>query len=126
VTFIVGSPRPEALGGPAPDFILTTAGAGNLLSIERVAETDAGPLHKVFSIQELSDHTIGRLFVHGDVTRMTWPAYPRLPPTSQWPGFRLAPGLYYTGAMEYAVSTMETQAISGVATGNLASSDLRR
>ncbi len=60
-----------------------------------------------------------QFFVSTEVTRMTWLAYPRLPPTGPWPGFRLAPGPYYTGAMEYAVSTMETQAIAGVATANL-------
>lgn len=51
---------------------------------------------------------------------MTWASYPRLAPTSDAPGFALAPGLYYTGAMEYAVSTLETQAIAGVAVANLA------
>lgn len=128
VTFVQGTLRlgAERDNRAAPDFILTTATAGSLLSIERIVDTTSGALYKVFSTEPLADERIAELFVPRTVIRLSWSAYPLLPPTSRWPGFRLAPGLYYTGAMEYAVSTMETQAIGGVAVANLLMSDLAK
>lgn len=74
---------------------------------------------KVFSKAALADTELDSLFdARGDVRRVVWAApgaYPVLSPTaeSEWPPFRLAPGLAYSGAMESPVSCMETQAISG-------------
>lgn len=120
VTFVAGSLAAGAFGDarPAPGTVLTTATAGSLLSVERVSDT--GPLYKVFSTTELTDDDVTRLFRPVEVTRMSWQAYPRLPAGAPLPAFRLAPGLYSTGALEYSVSTMETQAVSGVASANLA------
>lgn len=122
VTFVSGALRPSALGldGAPPGFVLTTPRAGSILSIERVGSTSAGaPLHKVFSTTELTEARLAELFEVRDVDAMCWPAYPRLAPRADWPAFQLAPGLYYPSAMEYAVSTMETQAVAGVAVANL-------
>jgi prenylcysteine lyase len=43
---------------------------------------------------------------------------------SLWPPFCLGRSLYYPSAMEYVVSTMETQAIAGTAVANLIASNV--
>lgn len=125
VTIIRGTLCANAIGGarPVPGFVLSTAAAGSVLSVERLADTDTGAIYKVFSTELLADPVLDRFFEASEVIRTVWDAYPRLAPTAAWPDFRLGPGLYYTGAMEYAVSTMETQAIAGVASANLAAKE---
>lgn len=115
-TFVAGARR-----GSPPDFALTTEAVGPLLSVERVANRgDGPPLHKVFSRGPLGEREVERLFEEVEhVETIAWHAYPELPPMSPWAPFELAPGLYYPSAMEFAVSTMETQAIAGRAVANL-------
>lgn len=121
VTFVTGRLRAGRFGsGPQVTSLLTAAQAGDPLAMGRMGDVNGGGLYKLFSAQVLNDAALGRLFEIEDVTRMTWASYPRLAPVRNAPGFSLAPGLYYTGAMEYAVSTLETQAIAGVAVANLA------
>lgn len=72
---------------------------------------------KLFSKAPLADAQLDGLFAaRGTTRRVVWDApgaYPVLRPTPLWPPFKLAPGLAYAGAMESAVSCMETQAIAG-------------
>jgi phytoene dehydrogenase-like protein len=107
-----------------PDFMLTTEACGPLLSVETVATRgDGPPLHKVFTREALPESELDRLFESVEsvetVETVEWRAYPELPPMSSWAPFELGPGVYYPSAMEYAVSTMETQAIAGRAVANL-------
>ena len=61
----------------------------------------------------LSDSQMDRLFrSRSEIERVVWRAYPVLGPSSVWPPFELARGLYYPNAMESAVSTIETEAVA--------------
>jgi len=127
-TFVAGIISDAYFGDEGvPDFVLTTETAGALLSVECVANRgDGPPLHKVFSRAPLPEELIARLFTSvEELEAIEWRAYPELPPMSPWAPFVLAPGLYYPSAMEYAVSTMETQAIAGRAVANLLAADFR-
>ena len=123
--FVIGTPRSGSIGpNTPPDFILTTRAVGDFYSVERLAGGADGALYKLFTPGEVSEQLLHRLFARVDeVVTVEWSAYPLLTPTRPWPSFRLAEGLYYPSAMEHAVSTMETQAIAGVAAANLAAHD---
>ncbi len=51
-------------------------------------------------------------------------AYPVLRPDRDLPPFRLAAGLYWVNAMEFAASTMETETIAARNVANLVEADL--
>ncbi len=129
-TFVCGNLRPGALPGldlsGAPDTLLTPED-GRLLftSLGRVghARQFNAPVWKLFSRQPLDDALLEKLFVHRhDVVRIPWRAYPVLTPAGSWPAFRLDDSLYDLSAMETIVSTMETQALSGLNVANLVAS----
>jgi prenylcysteine oxidase/farnesylcysteine lyase len=128
-TFVAGRLEPGFFGDePAPDFVLTTRGSGPILSAQEIFPKTAGTgaLYKVFSLEPLGDGALGRMFDPVEhVRRVTWRAYPELPPRASCAAFRLAPGLYYPSAMEYLVSTMETQALAGTAAANLVAAESR-
>ncbi|KII86384.1 hypothetical protein PLICRDRAFT_164925 [Plicaturopsis crispa FD-325 SS-3] len=85
-----------------------------------------GPVHKVtedgerewvvkiFSKQRLEDAWLEEIFQGkvGWVYRKEWDAYPKLPPTTEYPPVKLDDGLYYVNAFEPFISTMETETIS--------------
>ncbi|KAH7930566.1 FAD/NAD(P)-binding domain-containing protein [Leucogyrophana mollusca] len=132
-------PNPEYFGLPAntivPKTILTTyegARAGGLepefnsltyhgLTRETTNSTDDGVttarqpewVVKIFSKERVSDEWLKTVFGHvGWVFRKEWDAYPKLPPTNEFPPVKLDQGLYYVNAFEPFISTMETETIS--------------
>lgn len=117
VTMVAGQPKASYFGlgsaGELPRAILTSSQVdAPFVAMGRLALEEL-PAWKLFSLAELSDSTLDAIFdQRAQVARLSWQAYPRLHPVSDWPPFRLAPGLYYTNAMESAVSTMETEAIA--------------
>lgn len=78
------------------------------------------PIYKVFSRTKLNDNFFNQTFknVKGQL-HQEWKAYTVLSPMKEWPDFEISKGLYYINAMESAVSTMETEAVSARNTANL-------
>jgi len=69
---------------------------------------------KIFSDARLSNEWLDNMF-QGQVkwvTRKKWDAYPKLPPTTNFPPVKLDRGFYYVNAFEPFMSTMETQTVS--------------
>lgn len=131
-TVVVGRARlgyfgvPE--GGGRLDYLVLTRDdpAIPFSAFARVGRTpDGRGIYKFFSRAQLTEEFLDALFTRRDETlRHIWRAYPMLEPSSVWPPFRLAPGLYYANAMESAVSTMETEAMAGCNVALLAASEL--
>ncbi|WP_330633565.1 prenylcysteine lyase family protein [Halocatena halophila] len=60
-----------------------------------------------------------------DIERFSWEAYPVYEPPLLWPPFQLDHGIYYTNAMESAISSMETEVMGSRNVVNLLSRRLR-
>ncbi|KAF8973540.1 Prenylcysteine lyase-domain-containing protein [Flammula alnicola] len=120
------TPNPEYFGLPpsssAPRMVLTTYQGGreghtkpefNSLSYHGLIR-DGEWAVKIFSKKELSDEWLNNMFQGqvGWVHRKEWDAYPKLPPTSQFPPVKLDRGFYYVNSFEPFISTMETETIS--------------
>lgn len=130
-TFVKGTPRADyfrlAHADDLPDAVLTLeneAIAFNSLGL--VASSPDGTLiYKLFSREPVTEALLDELFSNRDVVeRIRWEAYPVLRPSSDLPPFRLADGLYWVNAMEYAVSTMETEAVAARNVANLVAKDV--
>ncbi|KAK7064553.1 Prenylcysteine lyase [Favolaschia claudopus] len=69
---------------------------------------------KIFSKKRISDKWLSKMFDGqvGWVLRKEWDAYPVLPPSSEFPPTKLAPGFYYVNSFEPFISTMETEALA--------------
>ncbi|KAF8167814.1 Prenylcysteine lyase-domain-containing protein [Crassisporium funariophilum] len=69
---------------------------------------------KIFSDNVLSDEWLNTMFQGqvGWVHRKEWDAYPKLPPTTEFPPVKLDQGFYYVNAFEPFISTMETETIA--------------
>ncbi|KAH7910709.1 FAD/NAD(P)-binding domain-containing protein [Hygrophoropsis aurantiaca] len=68
---------------------------------------------KIFSKAALTDEWLKTVFGHvGWVYRKEWDAYPKLPPTNEFPPVKLEQGFYYVNAFEPFISTMETETIA--------------
>lgn len=132
VTFVAGRLRPAYFGLESDESL-----PGVILTREREdipfssLSVQAGPVagddyvYKIFSRRAPDEALLDAIFARRrEVRRRVWHAYPVLPPTADWPPFRLAPGLYYVNAMESAVSTMETEAIAARNVVNLLVQDL--
>lgn len=93
---------------------LTPLGRGTAMPPQGPASLS---IWKVFSLEPMAEGQARVLFDQvGRLRRRVWDhpgAYPVLSPDASWPSFDAGPGLIYAGAMESAVSCMETQAISG-------------
>lgn len=78
------------------------------------------PVYKVFSNQELTDAQLDILFLSRDVTELVpWLAYPEYSSDMEFVPFVLAPGFYFTNAIELSASAMEMSAIAGTNVANL-------
>jgi prenylcysteine oxidase / farnesylcysteine lyase len=113
-----GEADPEAL----PDSVLTVEStAVPFSSLARVATSaDGFPVYKVFSREQPDEALLDDLFARRDATEQRrWEAYPVLRPCADLAPFRLAPGLFWVNAMEFATSTMETQAVAARNVANL-------
>jgi prenylcysteine oxidase/farnesylcysteine lyase len=130
-TFIKGTPRAEYFGlaraGDLPDTVLTVEDDTiPFSSLGLVAtSTDGALVYKLFSRDPVPESLLDQLFCSRDaLEQIRWEAYPVLRPSSDLPSFRLADGLYWVNAMEFAVSTMETEAVAARNVANLVAAQL--
>ena len=125
-TFVKGTPRASYFGlahvGDLPDTVLTVEDdAIPFSSLGLVAVSPDGmPVYKLFSRKPVAESLLDEVFSSRNaVEQIRWEAYPVLCPSSDLPPFRLADGLYWVNAMEFAVSTMETEAVAARNVANL-------
>jgi len=130
-TFIKGTPRTEYFGlaraGDLPDTVLTVEDDTiPFSSLGLVAtSTDGALVYKLFSRDPVAESLLDQLFCSRDaLEQIRWEAYPVLRPSNDLPPFRLADGLYWVNAMEFAVSTMETEAVAARNVANLVAAQL--
>ena len=130
-TFIKGRPRAEYFGlaraGDLPDTVLTVEDDTiPFSSLGLVAtSTDGALVYKLFSRDPVAESLLDQLFCSRDaLEQIRWEAYPVLRPSNDLPPFRLADGLYWVNAMEFAVSTMETEAVAARNVANLVAAQL--
>ena len=130
-TFIKGTPRAEYFGlrsaKDLPDAVLTVEHEAipfNSLGLVATA-SDGTHIYKLFSREQVTDSLLDKMFESRDaVEQIRWEAYPVLRPLGELPPFRLADGLYWVNAMEFAVSTMETEAVAARNVANLVAAHL--
>ena len=132
-TFVKGVVRSEFFGvgdsEELPDTVFTVeSSAIPFSSLGLVAVAPAGrSVYKLFSREEPTETLLNTLFSERDATeQIRWEAYPVLRPCGELPPFKLATGLYWVNAMEYATSTMETEAVAERNVVNLLAADLTR
>ena len=130
-TFVRGTPRADYFGlarpDDLPDAVLTIEDSAiPFSSLGLVAASSDGALiYKLFTREQVSESLLDELFSRRDVVeQIRWEAYPVLRPVADLPPFRLAEGLYWVNAMEYAVSTIETQAVAARNVANLVTAQL--
>lgn len=130
-TFVRGTPRADYFGlaraADLPDAVLTveddTIPFSSLGLV--AAASDGALIYKLFSREPLAESLLDEIFSSRDVVeQIRWEAYPVLRPSSDLPPFRLADGLYWVNAMEFAVSTMETEAVAARNVANLVAATL--
>ncbi|KAL0580679.1 hypothetical protein V5O48_001320 [Marasmius crinis-equi] len=92
-------------GGKAPEF--------NSISYHRKINDNEWNV-KIFSEEKISDKWLNTTFGGqvGWVHRKEWDAYPKLPPTTDFPPVKLDNGFYYVNAFEPFISTMETETVA--------------
>ncbi|MDJ0866106.1 MAG: FAD-dependent oxidoreductase [Myxococcota bacterium] len=125
-TFVMGEPRADYFGlsdpEDLPDTLLTVEDdAIPFSSLGLVgASPDGRPVYKFFTREEPKESLLDQVFPRRDaVEQVRWQAYPVLRPGGDLPPFRLAEGLYWVNAMEFAVSTMETESVAARNVANL-------
>jgi prenylcysteine oxidase/farnesylcysteine lyase len=130
-TFVEGTPKPGYFGlspeSHVPDTVLTLeSDAIPFSSLGLVGASPAGtPIYKLFSREPAQESLLDEVFSsRGAVEQIRWEAYPVLCPSRDLPPFRLADGLYWVNSMEFAVSTMETEAVAARNVANLVSEHL--
>lgn len=130
-TFVRGTPRPDYFGlahaSDLPETVLTVEDeAIPFSSLGLVgASPDGALVYKLFSREPAAASLLDQIFSSRDaVEQVRWEAYPVLRPGSDLPPFRLAEGLYWVNAMEFAVSTMETEAVAARNVANLVAAQL--
>jgi len=118
-TFVKGLPRPGYFGladvRELPSTLLTVESAEIPFSSLGLvgAAPDGAPVYKLFSRDQPSEMLLDQIFAKRDATEeLCWQAYPVLRPSDELPPFRLADGLYWVNAMEFAASTMETEVVA--------------
>jgi prenylcysteine oxidase/farnesylcysteine lyase len=130
-TFVQGTPRAEYFrlrsASDLPDAVLTVEDDDiPFSSLGLVAASESGALiYKLFTRRPVTDSLLDQLFERRDVVeQIRWEAYPVLRPVDDLPAFRVTDGIYWVNAMEYAVSTMETQAAAARNVANLVATEL--
>ncbi len=132
-TFVVGAPRPEYFGAAnadsMPDTVLTVEDeAIPFSSLGLVsASPDGSSIYKLFSREEPSEALLDEIFARRIVTeQLRWAAYPVLRPDRACglSPFKLGAGLFWVNAMEFATSTMETEAVAARNVVNLLVTEL--
>jgi len=130
-TFVQGTPRASYFGlatlADLPDAVLTVEDEAipfNSLGLVGAA-ADGEPIYKLFSRAAIANGLLDEVFSSRNaVETIRWEAYPVLRPSGELPPFRLVDGLYWVNAMEYAVSTMETEAVAARNVANLVAAQL--
>ncbi|KAF8588432.1 FAD/NAD(P)-binding domain-containing protein [Ramaria rubella] len=98
-------------GGPEPEFTSLTYHGKVTGHNGRPSEY----IVKIFSLKTLSDTWIRGAFGKvGWIYRKEWDAYPRLPPTTEFPPVKPDSSFYYVNSFEPFISTMETETISSL------------
>jgi prenylcysteine oxidase/farnesylcysteine lyase len=130
-TFVKGTPRAAYFGlaraSDLPDTVLTVEDDTIPFSSMGLVATspDGAPIYKLFSREPVAESLLDELFSCRDaVEQIRWEAYPVLRPDGALPPVRLADGLYWVNAMEFAVSTMETEAVAARNVANLVAAQL--
>jgi prenylcysteine oxidase/farnesylcysteine lyase len=132
-TFVKGTPRADYFGlaraSDLPDAVLTVEDDTIPFSSLGLVATspDGAPVYKLFSREPVAESLLDELFSSRDVVeQIRWEGYPVLRPSSGLPSFRLDDGLYWVNAMEFAVSTMETEAVAARNVANLVAAQYHR
>ncbi len=138
-TFVKGTPRADYFlgeqrhgAGPPraadlPDSVLTVEDERIAFSSLGLvgASPDGGRVYKFFSREPVAESLLEEVFPDREAVEVIrWEAYPVLRPDHDLPPFRLAAGLYWVNAMEFAASTMETETIAARNVANLVKADL--
>ncbi len=130
-TFVLGRPDAAFFGAGClddlPETILTVEDASiPFSSLGWVGRDEKDRrAYKLFSREPAADELLESIFEERRETqRIRWAAYPVLSPAVDLPPFRLAHHLYWVGAMEFAASTMETEAVAARNVANLLAADL--
>jgi hypothetical protein len=125
VTIVVSSGlSADYFHGPPPSSILTTDGMDDFLSISIIDSTEEDFILKVFSLKPLNDNLVNKIFQNvTDIKRFEWDSYPKLN-NVPFPKVKLDNRLYYLNAWENALSTMESEMLSGRNICNLIKKDV--
>eukprot|EP01129_Flabellula_baltica_P010080 TRINITY_DN4217_c0_g1_i1.p1 TRINITY_DN4217_c0_g1~~TRINITY_DN4217_c0_g1_i1.p1 ORF type:complete len:460 (-),score=127.88 TRINITY_DN4217_c0_g1_i1:18-1397(-) len=113
VTFVKGVFNPDYFGVDSvddiPKDVVTSANSISAFTSIGTKETVGDErVVKFFSIQELTDTELNKIFVSiKDKVRYQWDAYPFLKPNPVYPPIKLNENLYYVNAFESALSVME-------------------
>lgn len=118
-TLIKGRARPACFGferaSDLPDIVLTTENPSIPFSSLGLMDRapDGTPLYKIFSRQRPDPALLDTLFERIDLLKSKcWQAYPVLEPARPLPPFEPGERLFWVNAMEFAVSTMETETVA--------------
>ena len=130
-TFVKGVVRSDFFGvadtDSLPETVLTVEDpAIPFSSLGLVAaSSDGRAVYKLFSREQPTEALLDRIFSERDATeQLRWEAYPVLRPCGELSPFKLAAGLYWVNAMEFATSTMETEAVAARNVANLLVAEL--
>ncbi len=131
-TFVEGTVRPDTFGltsaGELPDTVLTVEDAAIPFSSLGLvgASPEGAAIYKLFTREQPTEPLLDQIFARRTATeQVCWQAYPVLRPGGDLPPFRLAERLYWANAMEFATSTMETEAVAARNVANLVAAELR-
>eukprot|EP01119_Soliformovum_irregulare_P016353 TRINITY_DN4713_c0_g1_i1.p1 TRINITY_DN4713_c0_g1~~TRINITY_DN4713_c0_g1_i1.p1 ORF type:complete len:505 (-),score=164.82 TRINITY_DN4713_c0_g1_i1:23-1537(-) len=109
---------PETIGTTENDAIPFSS-----ISIKAAGKSGV-PIWKIFSREPMTDKLLDEIFPKRTfLEKLSWKAYPKLVPTSDFPPFKLNSGLFYLNAIEGAFSVMEGEAVSGHNIANLVLAD---
>lgn len=118
-TFVKGAARPEYFGvtdvRSMPDTVLTVEDESIPFSSLGLvsASPDGTAVYKLFSREQPREALLDQMFAERVATeQLRWAAYPVLRPDGALSPFRLRSNLYWANTMEFATSTMETEAVA--------------
>jgi prenylcysteine oxidase/farnesylcysteine lyase len=110
-----------------PDAVLTVEDES--IPFSSLGLVSAAPngsfIYKLFSREEPTEALLDEIFAKRLATeQIRWAAYPVLRPDGALSPFKLGKGLYWANTMEFATSTMETEAVAARNVVNLLVTEL--